>query len=62
MEVRLLDREKAVEMMDKLYRQGKMDKDILKRCVDRVRPEILVYLTKEEYKLITGEDWTKPVE
>lgn len=57
-----MDRKQAVKMMDKLYQQGKLDKDILQRCVDRVKPEVLVYITKEEYKLITGEDWKQPVD
>jgi hypothetical protein len=47
-------------MMLRLYERGKVDKDILRRCATTVAPEMLCYITKEEYKLITGEDWTAP--
>ena len=49
-------------MMLRLYERGKLDKDILKRCVSSVAPDLLCYITKEEYKLITGEEWTEPDE
>ena len=49
-------------MMLRLYERGKLDKDILRRCVNIVAPTLLCHITKEEYKLITGEDWTEPDE
>lgn len=57
-----MDRTSAYEMMNKLYREGKLDKDILKRCTDTQYELSLVRITKEEYKQITGEKWSQPDE
>lgn len=55
-----MDRTTTYELMLKLYNDGKLDKDILRRCVEIQYELSLVRITKEEYRQITGEKWSQP--
>lgn len=55
-----MDRTITYELMLKLYNDGKLDKDILRRCVEIQYGLSLVRITKEEYRQITGEKWSQP--
>lgn len=47
---------------ERLYKRGLLSKDILAEFVVEPSAHISMYIGKDDYKKITGEDWTPPAE